>query len=134
MMINKPLPEIKGIAKTYWEGLKERKLLIQQCNECNKQIFYPRIVCHYCGSTSVEYKEHSGEGEIYSYTVIYKPRHPAFMDEAPYVVALVDLDGGERMMTNIIDCEIDDIKIGRRVQVSYTDISDSVTLPHFKLV
>lgn len=134
MAANFPVPDTKGIGQRYWEGLKDRKFLVQSCEDCHRQIFYPRILCHHCGSTNVSYREHSGEGEIYSFTVVHRTRHPAFKEKVPYVVAIIDLAGGGRMMSNIIDCNPDDVKIGDRVKVTFTDITDSTTLPHFKLV
>jgi uncharacterized OB-fold protein len=134
MAYTKPLPIIKGMAETFWNGLKEQRLLIQYCQDCAQSIFYPRVMCPHCGGTNVEFKEQSGIGEIYSYTVVHAPRHKGFNEDAPYVVALVNIEGGARMMTNIIDCEINDVQIGSKVKISFTDVTDEITLPHFKLI
>lgn len=132
MSYSKPLPNKKGIAQAYWEGLKKEKLLIQECKECHHSIFYPRVVCTNCGGSELEYKEHSGVGEIYSYTVVYKPRNPEFKQDVPYVVALVQLEGGARMMTNIVDCEIEKIEIGMKVKIVFESVTEEITLPFFK--
>jgi hypothetical protein len=128
-----PYPNTKGIAKTFWDGLKEGKFLVQHCHDCGGQIFYPRVVCHHCGGTNLSFREHSGEGEIYSFTVIHKNRHPAFKDKVPYVVAIVELAGGGRMMTNIVDCDAEDVKIGQKVKLKPAAVSEDVTLPYFTL-
>lgn len=134
MTYNKPLPNTKGIAEQFWNGLKNRQFLVQKCSDCKSQIFYPRVICPYCGTPDPEFKEHNGLGEIYSFTIIYKTRHPEFKKDVPYALALIDLDGGGRMMTNIIECDIEDVKIGAPVEIQFTDVTDSITLPHFKLV
>jgi uncharacterized protein len=132
MTYNKPLPNPKGISETYWKGLKDKKLLIQVCNNCHEHIFYPRILCPKCGDEDIEFKEHSGEGEIYSYTVLYKSIVKGFSEETPYALALVKLDGGNaKMMTNIVGCSPDTVEIGMRVSVVFTDVTDEFTLPHF---
>jgi uncharacterized OB-fold protein len=134
MSYQKPLPITKGLPKIYWDGLKEEKLLIQHCNECREMIFFPRVMCPHCGGTNIDFKEHNGLGEIYSYTVVHRTRTPGFKDEVPYVVALVNLSGGKaRIMTNIIDCSIDEVEIGKQVEIVFSKADEEVTLPHFRL-
>jgi uncharacterized OB-fold protein len=132
MSYNKPLPDTRGAAHTFWKGCKEGRLLIQQCEDCTNQFFYPRIACPNCGSIAVPFEEHSGLGHVYSFTIVHKPNHPGFKEEAPYVVALIELDGGGRMMTNVIECKTEDVTIGMRVEVVFTDVTEETTLPHFK--
>lgn len=133
MTYHKALPITKGIAETFWTSLKDRKFMIQSCTDCTKQIFYPRVVCPHCGGSHVEYAEHEGTGEIYSFSVTHRTRLPGFKDEVPYVLALVDIDGGGRMMTNIIDCDPNEVQIGAKVKIAFTDVTEEITLPHFKL-
>lgn len=134
MSYNKPLPDTRGIVQTFWDGTQQGRLLIQHCDECGKQVFYPRIVCPHCGGTELTFQEHSGLGQIYSFTVVSKPTHPAFKAEAPYIVALVELDGGGRMMSNIVGCPIEDVHIGMPVQVTFQPVTDTITLPFFSPV
>ncbi|WP_158591734.1 Zn-ribbon domain-containing OB-fold protein [Oceanobacillus halophilus] len=135
MKYHKPLPDIKGIGETYWKNLKKGKLTIQHCNDCQRMFFYPRVACPICGGTRIAFKEHNGLGEIYSYTIAHKSIVDGFKDEVPYVVALVRLDGVRgNMMTNIVDCELNDIEIGASVEIEYRDVTEDITLPIFKLV
>lgn len=133
MPYNKPLPVTKGVGETFWKGLKKRQFLVQYCSDCKEWVFYPRILCPYCGGENLDYIEHEGTGEVYSYTVVYKPRNTSFKNEVPYIVALVNLDGGKaRLMTNIVSCPIENIAVGLKVKIEYTDITDGITLPIFK--
>lgn len=134
MTYNKPLPNTKGIPEKFWNALRNRQFLVQRCSECKSQIFYPRIICPYCGSLDIEYEEHDGLGEIYSFTIVHRTRHIEFKKDLPYTLALVDLQGGGRMMTNIIGCEPEEVKIGAPVKIEFTDVNKDITLPHFKLV
>ncbi|MFD2131776.1 Zn-ribbon domain-containing OB-fold protein [Pseudogracilibacillus auburnensis] len=126
----KPIPKIDHDSKKFWEGCNEEKLLLQYCNDCNHYIYYPRIVCPHCMSTNIEWKESSGKGKVYSYTIVrYGP--PGFSDDVPYIPALVDLDEGVRMITNIVQCDLEDITCGMPVEVVFEQ-RDSVKLPLFK--
>lgn len=129
--MNKPVPSKKGISELYWNSLQEEIFLIQRCDACRKQIFYPRILCPYCGSKHVNYIEHSGIGDIYSYSIIHKTSHSAFKKEVPYVIALVNLQGGGRMMARIIDVDIEEVKMGAKVKVVFKKLDDETTLPYF---
>jgi uncharacterized OB-fold protein len=134
MSYKKALPLTKGVGETYWNGLKEKKLVIQQCEGCYEWIFYPRVVCTNCGSESLSFKEHSGDGEIYSFTVVHKTRMKGFKEEVPYVVALINLkDTNVRMMSNIVKSTENDIKIGGHVKVVFEEVTDDVTLPYFEM-
>lgn len=135
MLYNKPLPNPKGISETYWKGLKEKKILIQHCTHCEDTIFYPRIVCPNCGNEDIEFREHGGEGEIYSFTVVHRSFVKGFSKEVPYIIALVKLDGGNaKLMTNIVECNENEVEIGMRVKPVFTDVTDEITLLHFKPV
>lgn len=131
---NKPLPVIDGDSKPYWDAAREHRLSLPRCNDCGKFHFYPRNLCPYCKSQSLTWEDVSGEGTVYSYTVPRVPITPAYQDDVPYVVALVELAEGPRMMANIIDCEPEQVKIGAKVKVVFQDVTEEVTLPQFRLV
>ncbi len=130
--IKKPLPVVNPWAKPFWEGARERKLLIQKCKDCEKFIFYPRIVCPYCFSENVEWVEASGKGTIYSYTVVVNNAPSAFIDDMPYVVAIIKLEEGVQMLSNIVDCEPSELKCDMPVEVTFEKLNDEFTLPKFK--
>jgi len=127
----KPLPVPDGDTKPYWDAAKEHRLLIQRCQECHAAIFYPRSVCPHCMSDQISWIEASGRGTIYSYTVVHRAP-PPFADDAPYVVALIDLEEGVRLMSNV-GAPPSDVKIGAPVAVVFDDVTPEITLPKFCL-
>src|SRR5699024_7001183 len=93
-------------------------------------IYYPRIVCPNCMSTKINYVESSGEGSIYSYTIAHRGAGPSYKDDIPYVVALIDLDEGVRMLSNIVGCEPEDVHIEMRVKVMF-EKREEFSIPQF---
>ena len=135
----KKIPRIKEETKGFWEGCKRHELLIQRCKGCGRYRFPPRYMCSECNSTDTEWSKISGRGKIYSFIVPHRPAldsTPAkgFEDEYPYAVVLVELpDAGEvRIASNMVDCEVKDIKIDMPVKVVFEDITEEITLPKFK--
>jgi uncharacterized OB-fold protein len=129
----KPLPVPDGDTRPYWDAAKRHELTIQRCTECGRHIFYPRSICPYCISSAIEWVHTSGRGTIYSYTVVH--RAPAqFVGDVPYVVALIDLEEGVRMMSNIPGALPPDVHIGANVEVMFDDVTAEITLPKFRLV
>ncbi len=128
----RPLPLIDAETEPFWRAAKERRLSIPRCLDCGKHHFYPRVLCPHCHSERLEWVDVSGQGTIYSFTVARKPAGPAFAAEVPYVIALVDLADGPRMMTNIVTATPDAVRIGDLVEVLFEDIAPEVTLPKFR--
>lgn len=131
--ITKPLPITDGDSKIYWEGCKEGKLLIQYCTDCDNHIFYPRTVCPHCMSDHIEWVEAEGKGKVYTYTIARRGAGPAFADDAPYVVALIELEEGVRLISNVINCNVDDVYCDMEVQVVFEKVGD-FHLPKYKPV
>ena len=132
-MYDKPLPIIDPDTAPYWKAAKDHKLLLKRCSACGKAHFYPRELCPHCHADTVDWIEARGTGSIYSFTVARRPAGPAFKPDAPYVVAIIELDEGARMMTNIVGCPPDSVKIGQRVSVVFEDVTDEISLPKFKV-
>ena len=135
---NKPLPVADPVTKPFWDSLNAKQMQIQFSPNANKWVFYPRMVCPYTGSRELEWRPVSGKGTLYAFTVNYIARNPGggFGADVPYVVALVDLDEGCRMMSTLVGVDAKDpasIKIGSKVEVVYDQVTDEVTLPRFKL-
>jgi uncharacterized OB-fold protein len=128
----RPTPVPTGTTRPYWEGTKAHKLRLQRCRRDQTVMFYPRVVCTKCGHADLEWIDASGKGAIYSYTVVHRAPNEAFKDKAPYVVAIVELDEGVRMMSNVRGAP-EDMKIGRRVKVAFEELDDKITLPVFEL-
>ena len=134
MAESKPIPVPTLHSKPYWDATKKRVLTIQRCADCHHYIFYPRRICNYCRSDNLEWKPVSGKGKIYTYSVVHRPVSKAFASEVPYVVAIVELDEGARMMANVVECDPEKLQINDRVSVVFDPVSDDLSLPKFKPV
>ncbi len=127
----RPLPSLDELdTGPFWAATSGHELRYQRCIECVQVVFYPRKHCTNCGSSMLEWHVSAGEGVIYSFTVIRRNGHPYFSSIVPYVVALVDMDEGFRMMTNIVQTAPENVRIGQRVRVFWEDY-DTVSLPMF---
>jgi uncharacterized protein len=127
----KPIPVPTPETRPYWEGCKEHELRIQKCAECGQYQFYPRIYCTKCFGDKIEWVKTSGKGKVLSYTTVYRPVSPAFAKDVPYVVALVTLDEGPNLLTNIIGCSPDSVKFGMPVKVKFEDWTDEISIAMF---
>ena len=129
---NKLVPEPTPHSAPYWEGLNERKLLLQKCRSCGRIRHYPQPMCPVCHSMEVEWIEASGRGAVHSWTVTHHPFHPGFRDDLPYTLATVDLAEGVRMATNLIDIAPDPelLKLGMPLTVKFEERGDQF-LPVF---
>lgn len=127
----RPLPTPDPGTAPYWEATRAHTLKLPRCEDCGEVHFYPRSVCPHCGSARLTWIEACGRGSVYSYTVVHRPPSPAFKPLVPYVVAVVALDEGPHLMTNIGGCSVDDVRIGMKVQVAWEDFDPTVTLPYF---
>ena len=128
----KPLPTIVGETLPYWEACRRDELLIQRCNGCSLYQFYPRGICANCWSGNIAWVKAGGKGTVWTFTVTYQNRSPGFSEEVPYVLALVELEEGVKMFTNIVECEPRDVRIGMPVEVTFVKATDQVTIPYFK--
>lgn len=121
-------------SRPYWEGLAQGELRIQRCKTCKKAVFYPRAICPHCHSDQLEWIVASGKGTIYTYTVAHQA-FGQFAADVPFVVALIELEEGVRMMSRIIDAPRDRVTIGAMVQVTFAGMGgEDLTLPYFRLV
>lgn len=128
----RPQPRIDAWAWPFWEAARQRRFIIQRCSACNEAVFYPRPACPQCGAESLAWEDASGKATIYSYTVVEAYPPSAFADEVPFVIAIVQLDEGPRMMTNIVGADPDSVHCDMRVAVDFQAISDEITLPVFR--
>ena len=128
----KPLPVVTEENRPFWEGCQQGKLLLQYCSECQQYQFYPRLYCMHCGSGTLRWVEASGKGVIYSYTIIHQNKSPEFVLDTPYNVAIVQLEEGPRMMSNIVDIDSTELQVDLPVTVVFDQVTDSITLPRFR--
>ena len=103
-MPDKPAPKPTPETAPYWEGARRGELVLQRCRSCMQYYFYPRTGCPHCGSTDVEWVTASGRGRLHTYLINHRPP-PGFEDDAPYAIAVVELEEGPRMMSNVVGIE-----------------------------
>jgi len=127
--IPKPTPE----TKPFWEAAKRRKLLIQRCGDCGQHYLYPRPLCPHCLSRNVTWVEASGRGRLHTFVINHRPPR-SFPLAAPFIIGIVELEEGARLMTNIIGIEPDPGKVrcDMPVEVDFHEITAEITLPHFR--
>ena len=126
-VIPTPTPE----SKHYWDGTKQGELRIQACNTCEQNYFPPRPFCPKCSSRDVKVVKASGKGKLYSYIINHLPS-PGFTP--PFTVAIVELDEGVRLMTNLVDIEPDPekLELDMPLEVTFEKLTDDISLPQFK--
>lgn len=133
MSYTKPIPTLRGEERLFFDYAKEHVLVYQQCASCEARIFYPRTVCPVCSSTELRIERSAGRGIIYSFTTLYRAGAPAFADDVPYTVVLVDLDEGVRVIGDLVGAGPDAVRIGLPVEVVFDDVTDEFTVPRFAL-
>jgi uncharacterized protein len=128
----RPLPKLGSYldTKEFWEGAKRQKLMLQFCTETRKFQHYPRPVSVYTGRHTVEWREASGLGRVYSWTVTRSP-WPGHESRVPYICAYVDLEEGVRFLCNLVDCREDGVEIGMPVEVRWDRLSEDIVYPDF---
>ena len=120
----------------FWEATREGRLLVQWCTECDRGVFYPRVFCPHCasGPDALEWRTASGRATVYAAGVEHRPEAAGakFSRGQPYCVALVDLEEGVRMLTNVVGCPPDDVRCGMAVTITWEPLSDGRRLPLFE--
>jgi uncharacterized OB-fold protein len=125
-----PVPHaISHVSVPFWQGCRSGKLRYQRCTACGLSNFPPTEHCRQCLSAELQWKQSDGVGEIYSWTVVHRPVTAEF--EPPYAPAIITLDEGYQMLTNVVGVAPDDLAIGMRVHVQFHAVGPDVTLPYF---
>jgi hypothetical protein len=129
-----PMPRPTELTRPFWDGAIDHRLVIFRCQECGFWLHPPRPICRRCRSWEVAPEEVSGRGHVYTYTVTATAFHPYYATKVPYVVAVVELaeQAGLRLISNIVDCPPDTLRIGLPVQVVYEEAAPGLTLPVFR--
>ena len=130
----KPVPIVNPWTKPFWDAAREEKLIVQRCQDCDMHIFYPRIACPHCFSDKVEWVQASGKGTVYSYTVVTNNAPSAFIQDMPFVIAIVKLEEGVQMLSNIVECDPEDVSCYMPVEVIFEKLNQDFTLPKFRPV
>lgn len=128
-----PAPSPSPETMEFWAATAEQRLLLKHCRACGHVIWYPRALCPDCKSFDTEWFESSGRGAVYSFTVSRRGEGP-WRDAAPYVLAYVELHEGPRVLTNIVDSDVDSVRIGQPVEVVFDDTGEGSALVRFRPV
>lgn len=129
----KPLPQPTPETQPFWDGCKRHELLLPLCLNCNRVHFYPRALCPHCWSADLKWVRSPGKGKLYSYVINHRLA-PGFEDEVPFVIAIVELEEGVRMMSNLVGvaADPDALPIDLPLEVTFDDVNEAITLPKFR--
>ena len=133
MEIKKPRPTIDPDSKIYWDAANDNKLMVQYSIETKEYFLYSKQLTNAADSKNIEWRQVSGKGKIYSFTIVYAPAGPAFKDDTPYIVASIELDEGARIISNLLTDDIEKVSIGDYVKVVFEKQNDGFTIPKFEL-
>lgn len=136
--MQRPVPYPSPETQPYWDGCKRHELMLPYCAGCEAFFFYPRQFCPTCFSWEIEWRTCSGKGTLHTFAIQFRAQMPGM--KAPYVTAVVQLDEGPRLMTNLVEVEPalleqpENIRCGVPVEVVWEDVNDEIALPMFRLV
>lgn len=130
---DKPVPQPSYESQPYWDGLREHKLMLQQCAECGQIRHYPRAVCPKCYSMDIKWARASGRGTVHSWTISHHAFQFGFKKELPLILVIVDLEEGVRMNSQLKGASADDLRIGLAVEVIFEDATRELSLPYFRI-
>jgi uncharacterized OB-fold protein len=127
------VPGMTELTAPYWEAAREKRLVVQECQSC-RQLWHPPLPrCPHCHAAGPGWRQVSGDGTVYTYTVVRHPTHYAFAGQVPYILAIVELAEGPRLVTAITGAAPEEIRGGQPVRVVFREVADGVTLPYFEL-
>ncbi|MEM5274444.1 Zn-ribbon domain-containing OB-fold protein [Cupriavidus taiwanensis] len=129
-----PKPVANADSQVYWDAARARRLVIRRCKACGEFHFMPRYLCPSCWSDELEWIDAAGTGRVHSFSVIRRASDPAFAARVPYVIALIELDEGPRMMANILGDDALAVGVGDAVKVTFEDRGDGALIPQFERI
>lgn len=119
-----PKPPVDPAISSYWNAAVEGRLVLPKCGDCGLVIWYPRPFCPDCSSLNIEWIDSPGTGSVYSFTITRRGQG-AYRDVSPYVLAYVELDEGPRVLTNIVDADLESLAIGDRVEALFDEVPEA---------
>jgi uncharacterized OB-fold protein len=128
----KPKPRPAPESLPYWQAAREHRLALPKCEDCEKFWFPPSRACPHCLSMNVSFQTVSGRGKVFSFVTFHRVYRPAFAQDVPYVVALVELEEGPRVLTNILGISHEDVRCEMPVEVVFDDYDDEISIPKFR--
>lgn len=131
--MDRPIPVPTPTTQPFWDGLRQHKVLLQYSPATDRWVFYPRVLAPRTLADDLEWREVSGGGTLYSYTVARRATAPQWADALPQLLAIVELDEGPRLSTELVNVEPEQIKVGMRVRPVFADTGDdAVTLLYYE--
>jgi len=131
-MSSKPVPDPDPESKPFWDAMVQHRLVVQECSACGTRRYPATTYCPACRSDASRWIESGGTGKVFSWVVVHHPvPKEAYAGDVPYVVALIDLDEGVRMVSNIVEIAPSAIQANMRVRVRFDDVEPGITLPRF---
>lgn len=127
----KPTPRPAPESVPYWAAAREKRLSLPQCESCEQYWFPPSRTCPHCLSAQVHFSDVSGRGKVFSFVTFHRVYHPGFAGDVPYVVALIELEEGPRLLSNVVGVAPDDVRCEMPVEVVFEDVGDA-TIPKFR--
>ncbi|MBP8926365.1 MAG: OB-fold domain-containing protein [Pseudomonadales bacterium] len=129
---DKPLPVLEGLSGEFYAWCRQGELRFQRCTDCGTFRHVPRELCAQCNSFAWEWARSSGRGAVYTWTVVQRALHPAFVDATPMAPVVVEMEEGVRLLGNMIDCAPQELAIGMSVEVEFEAVTPEVSLPRFR--
>jgi uncharacterized OB-fold protein len=126
------LPSPQAETQPFWDAARDGRLLVMRNRTTGRHYFYPRPFDPETWSDDVEWVEVSGRAHLYTYAVVRRNDLPPWPERVPYVAAIVELEEGPRMMTQVVGCDVDDLEIGMPLEVAFRELTDEVTVPVFR--
>jgi len=127
-----PIPIADKASAPFFQGAKERRLMLLRCALCGRHRLPGRERCADCWSTEVEWAQASGRGKLHSFGIMHQQYHPAFAEVVPYSFAIVELEEGPRLVTNIVGCPHEELRVDMPVEAVFDDVSEETTLVRFR--
>jgi uncharacterized OB-fold protein len=129
----RPLPDSRNAGAAFWSSAAQGVLVVPKCDACLRTFWHPRPRCPHCGSERVAWMRSSGRGRIHTFTVVRQSGDPYFRAKVPYAVAMIDLDEGVRLMSNVVDTPLEALAIGLCVEVLFEPAGDAMAIPLFRV-
>ena len=130
--IDRPLPTPYTFSQPFWDATRRHELVLQKCSHCGTVRYYPRPRCPTCLSADSQWVQLSGDGSVYNFTIVHRPLARWFADKMHLICAVIELDEGVRMMSNVEGIDPSQVHIGMRVSVTFEDVTEEITPPKFR--
>jgi uncharacterized OB-fold protein len=128
---DKPLPVIDAVTQPFWDAAAQGRLVVQACEVCGHRQLPAAVTCAECGGRALGWVDVSGRGVVHTFTVLHRAYHPAFADELPYNVSIIELDEGPLLLSNVVGVPAGELRIGQQVEVFFEPVDEGLSLPKF---